>query len=290
MGLCFANSRIYYNLIGFCICVPTCFIQNVKNFRWFAIGAMAAILGSVVAITINEIGTISKNGINTTAQTWNFWKFPEYFGVICYAVEGVGTIMPIRSQMKHRKSFKPMFMYTMYGICVLLLAFGVLGVLCFGSSIKDIVFLNFPNTEVVIFVLMMVYGLGLILTFPVYINVTCGIIFRVKSLQKCFLEHEKAYWYCCIARLVNILLIFGISISGLKLLDLLNFSGSFCNSYLAIIMPSFLYMAYRKDSLGKWSKVALWIYMIVVCSCTLVSVYSSIRDVIVGSHHTHIHE
>jgi len=138
---------------------------------------------------------------------------------------------------------------------------------------------------------MMIYGLGLILTFPVYINVTCSIIFKIsQKTEKCFLEHPKSYWYCCTARLINILLIFGISISGLKLLDLLNFSGSFCNSYLAIVMPSCLYMVYYKSTIGTGKKVLLWFYMVIVCCCTLVSVYSSIRDMIVGSHHKHIHE
>ena len=219
MGLCFEHSRIYYNLIGLCICLPTCFIHDIKNFKWMAMGAMAAILTSVIAISVYEIKHISENGINTTTVDWNIERFPEYFGVVCFSVEGVGTIIPIRSQMKHRKQFRPMFLSTMYGIGLVLIVFGVLGVFCFGSDIKDIVFLNFPKTETFIFSLMMAYGLGCILTFPVYINVTCNIIFRVKKFQNCFLNHEKSYWYCCILRLATILCVFAISISGLKILD-----------------------------------------------------------------------
>ena len=116
MGLCFENSRVYYNLIGLAICLPICFIQNIKNFKWLAMGAMAAILTSVIAISVYEIKHISENGINKTAVDWNLKRFPEYFGVACFTVEGIITILPIRSQMRHRKQFRPMFLFTIIGI------------------------------------------------------------------------------------------------------------------------------------------------------------------------------
>lgn len=94
---------------------------------------------------------------------------------MCFAIEGVGTIMPIRNSMRNRNAFRPMFLGTLIGICTLLMVFGIMGTLAFGEHIKDIVFLNFPKTEPFFFGLQMLYGVSCILTFPIYVNVSCNI-------------------------------------------------------------------------------------------------------------------
>lgn len=113
--------------------------------------------------------------MSPSVHVWNWSMFPQYFGVMCFTVEGVGTILPIRANMQARKSFRPMFLGTFLVICLLLISFGLLGSFCFGEELKDIVFLNFKKKDTFIFVLQLIYGLGCMLTFPIYINVTCSI-------------------------------------------------------------------------------------------------------------------
>lgn len=127
--------------------------------------------------------------------------------------------MPVRSTMKNRKHFRPMFLTTLAGIALILFVFGVLGCLCFGAEIKDIVFLNFPKTEIFVFCLQMIYGVGCILTFPIYINVAASIIFKIEKFKGCFIENAKAYWYCSSLRIGIILFVYAISMSGLNILD-----------------------------------------------------------------------
>lgn len=127
LGLCFANSRLWLNLGGFFLCIPTIFISKIDNFKYLATGALAVILVSVLSILGYELSYVGANGIHENATTTNAFRFPEYFGVMCFAIEGVGTIMPIRNSMKHRKQFRPMFLWTLIGICSLLLAFGIFG-------------------------------------------------------------------------------------------------------------------------------------------------------------------
>ena len=131
--------------------------------------------------------------MSETVKVWEWKNFPQYFGVMCFTVEGVGTILPVRSSMQNRVSFRPMFLYTFLGICIMLITFGTLGSFAFGSDLKDIVFLNFPKKNMAIFILQMIYGFGCILTFPIYINVTCGIFFRMKELKFGFEDHKRAY-------------------------------------------------------------------------------------------------
>lgn len=287
LGFCFANARLWLNLLGLIICLPTIFIHNINNFKYLATGALAVILFSVVAIIAFETSFISENGISQTAQTANMWRFPEFFGVMCFAIEGVGTIMPVRNVMKNRQHFRPMFLMSLGTVCVLLLAFGILGAMTFGGNTKDIVFLNFPKTQMFFFTLQMVYGLSCIITFPIYVNVACSIIFRIDKLKGWFMEHPRAYWHCTFLRLVTILMLFAISISGIRILDLLNFSGALCNAYLAIIMPIMLYMTYFKDKIKKWQRTLFWIFIAVGCSLTLLSVVVSVKDMAVQHHPKH---
>merc|ERR1712196_96351 len=98
-----------------------------------------------------------------------------------------------------------MFNYTFLAICIMLITLGTLSTFAFGSGLQDIVFLNFSKDSIVIFILEMIYGTGCILTFPIYINVTCDILFRLKEFEKAFKTHSKAYWLRCTLRLVIIL-------------------------------------------------------------------------------------
>jgi proton-coupled amino acid transporter len=245
------------------------------------------ILFSVISIIVFEFNFIGENGVSTTAQGSNMWRFPEFFGVMCFAIEGVGTIMPVRNVMKNRDHFRPMFIMSLGSVCILLLAFGLLGCMTFGSDVKDIVFLNFPKSQLFFFILQMVYGLSCIITFPIYVNVACSIIFRIEVLKKWFIDNPRAYWNCTILRLVTIMMLFAISISGIRILDLLNFSGALCNAYLAIIMPVMLYMAYFKDKIKKWQRVCFWAFIIVGVSMTMLSVVVSVKDMASAKHPKH---
>lgn len=287
LGFCFANARLWLNLFGLIICLPTIFIHNINNFKYLATGALAVILFSVISIIVFEANFLGENGIAATAQGANMWRFPEFFGVMCFAIEGVGTIMPVRNVMKNRDAFRPMFIFSLGTVCVLLLVFGLLGCMTFGANVKDIVFLNFPKTQLFFFILQMVYGLSCIITFPIYVNVACSIIFRIENLKKWFIDHPKAYWNCTLLRLATILALFAISISGIRILDLLNFSGALCNAYLAIIMPVMLYMAYFKDKIKKWQRVLFWIFIGVGVSMTMLSVVVSVKDMATFKHPKH---
>lgn len=287
LGWCFDNARLWINLAGFILCLPTIFISNIDKFKYLAFGALCVILVSVISIIGFEIDFISGMGIHSHATSMNVWRFPEYFGVMCFAIEGVGTIMPIRNSMKHRETFRPMFLWTLIGICGLLLIFGVLGCFTFGSGVKDIVFLNFPKTQPYFFALQMLYGLSCIITFPIYVNVSCSILFRINGMKKFFVDSPKAYWNGTGMRLITIVLLFTISISGIRILDLLNFSGALCNAYLAMIMPILLYMTWFGAKLNKCQKMAFWAYIIIGTALTAVSVVCSVKDMVSHKHPKH---
>jgi hypothetical protein len=218
-------------------------------------------IGTFNAIKISSDGIDPDNKV--TAYNWA--EFPDFFGFVCYSIEGIGTIIPVRNTMKDRLVYRSVFILMMAIIGCLCLALGVLGCLCSGKSIKDVIFFNFPSSETFFFTLQMVYGLSLILTFPIYVYVCSRIIFRIKSFREKFETTENEYWNCTVVRSLTTFAILGLSASGVDILDLFMFGGAFCNSYLAKILPCLLYMRWfgiGENKLGRWTKYLLWGYIV----------------------------
>jgi amino acid permease len=44
LGFCPENSRLWINLLGLCLCLPICFIRNLKLFKYLAVLALYVII------------------------------------------------------------------------------------------------------------------------------------------------------------------------------------------------------------------------------------------------------
>jgi proton-coupled amino acid transporter len=52
---------------------------------------------------------IGKHGVSDD-YTWANWaKFPEFFGIACFSLEGIGLIFPIRGSLQKPSNYKKMF-------------------------------------------------------------------------------------------------------------------------------------------------------------------------------------
>ena len=282
MGGSLCGHKFIINLIGLIICLPTALIHDMKYFKYLATICICFIFSAIFVISFWNIREISLNGVDPNFVKWNWLYWPEFFGVVLFSLEGVGTLMPIRATMKHRKHFRPMFGISLSFIVVLLLVFGVICEQSLGLGVKDIVFMNFPETMTFIYVLQILYAFGCVITFPMYVNVVASIIFQMKGLRNQFKGNHR-YRNCSILRAFLIVLLFGLSMSGINIIDLLGLTGSLCNAYLAIILPNLLFVRHfeKKGTLTKGKNCICWVYIIVGTTFCFVSVGFSIKDMIV---------
>jgi hypothetical protein len=186
------------------VVIPTCFIHNFKAFKFLATGALAVMLVAIISILYYDINHLATEGIDSSVNQFDWLKWPEFFGVTCFAVEGVPCIIPIRASLKRRDKFRSLFYGVMGLSAILLITFGILGCWTYGNGIKSIIFLNFPATQTYYFSLQMMYGFCCIMTFPMYVNVSCSIIFNISKFKSFFLESKNSYWNCTLLRFCTI--------------------------------------------------------------------------------------
>jgi len=285
LGANFDNMRLWYNLAGFVLVFPTCFIHNFKAFKYLATGALAVMLVAIFSILYYDVQHLVDFGVASTANTFDWLKFPEFFGVTCFAVEGVPCIIPIRASLKRRDKFRGLFYGVMGTSAILLISFGVLGCLTFGSDIQAIIFTNFPASQAYYFSLQMMYGFCCIMTFPMYVNVSCSIIFNISAFKSVFLDSKHSYWWCTLLRFCTILALFIISATNLNITDILHFSGAVCNCYLAIIMPCLMFMKWYGSEVSTCKKIGLWSFIVLGSAFTALSMFSSIWSITHRQYH-----
>lgn len=285
LGANFDHMRLWYNLFGFMIVAPTAFIHNFKAFKFLATGALGVMLVAIISILYYDINHLSIHGISPTANTFDWLKWPEFFGVTCFAVEGVPCIIPIRASLKRRDKFRTLFWGVMSISAFLLITFGLLGCLTFGAGIKSIIFLNFPSSQAYYFSLQMMYGFCCIMTFPMYVNVSCNIICNISAFKPAFIDHKHSYWWCTLLRFCTILALFVISATKLDITDILHFAGAVCNCYLAVIMPCLGYMKWFGSEVSTCKKIGLWSFIILGSGFTCLSVFSSVWSITHRQYH-----
>ena len=139
--------------------------------------------------------------------------------------------------MQYKNKFRKVFILTVSHLAIFIIIFGVTGYLRFGDVTKPIIFFAYPSEYVFLYLCQIFYALGCMLSFQIYVVVACMSIFRLESLKDIF-KGENGYYYGTLLRFFTVLILFGISMSGVSITDLMGISGAVFNSYLAIIMPN----------------------------------------------------
>lgn len=150
---------------------------------------------------------IHLQGVNHTATHFNWGKFPEFFGMACFSLEGIGLIFPIRGSLKNPTIFTKLFVIVASGAVLLYMIFGTITNFALGNSTETIVFHNFPKNYTVIFILQFAYALGIFTTFPLYIQACINTIKKI-SFLKCMYEGKKGDLMTTMSRAVLIMMIF----------------------------------------------------------------------------------
>lgn len=286
LGSSQCNNMTLINLIGLICCLPMAFIHNVAPFVYFGGACVCIILVSLTTISGFVINGISENGTSPDYTVNNFSKFPEFFGIACFSLEGIGLIFPIRGSLQKPRIFSRLFTIIAYFFTTIYILFGILCHIGLGSQTKEIVFFNFPKSFTSIYILQFAYALGIFVTFPVFTQTTVNIIRRIPSANKYF-EGQKEFKNSCVLRAGAIVFFFMVSMAGINILDMMDFAGAICNSYLSFILPILSYITYfsSKGLISKKSKIFHWALIIIGVTLSCVSVVFAVYDICVRQGH-----
>lgn len=106
-----------------------------------------AVLGITFYITLDH----HKLDIDHRHKFANWAELPGFFSIVIFAMEGVGTIMPIENNMKHPEKFlgwKGVLNGAMLVVVSLYTVIGYFGYMRFGDSVVGSITLNLPMDHV----------------------------------------------------------------------------------------------------------------------------------------------
>jgi len=265
--------------------LPSAFIKDVSIFVYFGGACVIIILVSLSVISGFMIQGIVHHGPAPNYTLTNWSKFPEFFGIACFSLEGIGLIFPIRGSLKEPKKFSFTFNMIAGFFTIVYIIFGIVCHVGLGSMTKEIIFHNFPKTFTSIYVLQFAYALGIFITFPVFTQTTVNIIKRIDCAKK-FFKGKRDYRNSCILRAVAIVGFFMVSMTGINILDLMDFAGAICNCYLSFVLPILAYICYfdSQKLLSKKSKIFHYALMFIGVALSIVSVVFALYDIFQKKH------
>ncbi|EGW08829.1 Proton-coupled amino acid transporter 3 [Cricetulus griseus] len=202
-------------------------VQNSQVLSIFSTLATITTLGSLALIFEYLIQEIPRHSSLPLVASWK--TFLLFFGTAIFTFEGVGMVLPLKSQMKSPQQFPAVLYLGMSFVIFLYICLGTLGYMKFGSDTQASITLNLPNCWLYQSVKVM-YSVGIFFTYALQFHVPAEIIIpyvisRVSENWALFVDLTVRTALVCVTYLV------------------ISLVGSVSSSALALIIPPLLEIA-----------------------------------------------
>jgi len=245
-------SRYWALVMALALVFPLVLFRDLRSLRWtsfFGCVVTAVAVGVVVAYEsarLNEYPTPETPKDPEYYFNSDILHWPRFFGIAVFAIEGITLILPLEQAMSNKEKFLP----TMYGamgcVTLLLMGFGIMGSLTFGSATKNMVTENLPD-NVYVTILNFLLLLALVVTFPIQLfpvtQLLDGCLLPPPASPGNYELHFSIRALLCvlIAHLAWLLPNFG---------DILAVVGGLSLYGIGVIFPCIIYMNTFKGGLG----------------------------------------
>ncbi|XP_038183980.1 proton-coupled amino acid transporter 3 [Arvicola amphibius] len=208
-------------------------VQNPQVLSVFSTLATITTLGSL-AVIFEYLIQIPRHSSLPLVASWK--TFLLFFGTAIFTFEGVGMVLPLKSQMKSPQQFPAVLYLGMSFVIFLYICLGTLGYMKFGSDTQPSITLNLPNCWLYQSVKLM-YSVGIFFTYALQFHVPAEIIIpyvisRVSENWTLFVDLTVRTALVCLTCFSAVLI---------PRLDLvISLVGSVSSSALALIIPPLL--------------------------------------------------
>ncbi|XP_055458831.1 proton-coupled amino acid transporter 3 [Psammomys obesus] len=212
-------------------------IQNPQVLYIFSTLATITTLGSLSLIFMYLIQELPRHSNLPLVAHWK--TFLLFFGTAIFTFEGVGMVLPLKSQMKSPQQFPAVLYVGMSCVIFLYICLGTLGYMKFGSNTQASITLNLPNCWLYQSVKLM-YSVGIFFTYALQFHIPAEIIVpfvvsRVSENWALFVDLTVRTALVCLTCFSAVLI---------PRLDLvISLVGSVSSSALALIIPPLLEIA-----------------------------------------------
>jgi len=280
------NIRLYILLLAIPL-VPLGIIRTLKYLVPFSALATAFIMFGL-AITLWYTLT-DLPPLETRHQFSSVKQLPLFFSTVLFAMEGIGTVLPIENSMKNPEHFLgcPGVLNIAMTVVVCLYAFvGFCGYLKYGEETKGSVTLNLPYDLLGESVKILV-ALSILFTYGLQFTVPSEIVWKKISHKIQEVNHDKCYY------IMRALMILGTVLIAIALPDLepfISLVGAICFSILGLLCPAVIEIVTFWEEPRYWGFLRwrlLKNYLLCVLSVfALVSgTYASVRQIVDAYRH-----
>ncbi|XP_075212048.1 proton-coupled amino acid transporter-like protein pathetic [Lycorma delicatula] len=278
------DLRIYILLLTIPL-LPLGIIRTLKYLVPFsAIATVFVMFGLALTLyyTFTDIPDITTRDYIATPL-----RIPIFFSTVLFAMEGIGTVLPIENSMKHPEKFLgcPGVLNTAMTVVVALYAtVGFFGYLRFGEKTYASVTLNLPN-EVFGETVKILVALSVLLTYGLQFTVPSEIVWKRLGPKLSEDKQEIGYY------IMRGIMILGTVASGVALPSMppfISLIGAICFSLLGLFIPSLLeIITFYEDGYGRFQwRFIKNVILIFISIFSLVSgSYASVLEIIAFYQH-----
>lgn len=190
-------------------------------------------------------------------------KLPPFFGIVIFAMEAIGVVMPLENSMKTPQNFVGIcgvLNRGMGGVTMVYILLGFLGYMKYGNEALGSITLNLPIEETAAQIVKLLIALAVYCTFGLQFYVCLEIGWN--AIKDKFTKRPMIVNYVMRTCLVTAAVLLAVAVPTIG--PFVGLLGAFCFSILGLLIPIFIEMVtYWDQGFGKYNWVI--IKNIIVC-------------------------
>ena len=161
-----SQNDLAIHLIAFLLSIPFSLVSKIGIFVATSLISTFFIITCVFSVSTYSAIKFMEDGKSNSTHMARLQYFGEFFGVVCFSIEGIGLMLPIRSSLKNRDNFRKLF----NGVCIAIISIyfisGSAGALAYGDHASSIILFNFGKNYPFIYPQSLLYAIGIFVSFP----------------------------------------------------------------------------------------------------------------------------
>lgn len=274
-----SNVRLYLLML----LLPLILLGWVPNLKYLAPFSTVAnvFMGVGLLITFYYI-TQDLPPITDRPMHISFMALPQTFGIVIFAMEAIGVVMPLENSMSTPRHFLGLcgvLNQGMSGVALVYILLGFLGYVKYGSEAKGSITLNLPVDEIPAQIVLVLIGLAVFFTFGLCLFVCVEIGWSF--IKDKFTKRPTLINYMMRTILVTASVLLAVAVP--KIGPFVGIIGAFFFSILGLLLPVFIEFAtFWEQGFGKFNWV-VWKNVIVIafgCMALWFGTKASIDEII----------
>lgn len=279
----YTGSSVDVRVVIAMLLVPLILLSWVPNLKYLAPFSSVAnvFMGVGLLITFyyltQDMPPISDRQLHTSLLT-----LPPFFGIVIFAMEAIGVVMPLENSMKTPQHFIGIcgvLNQGMSGVTLVYILLGFLGYVKYGDKALGSITLNLPIEKIPAQIVKILIALAVFCTFGLQFYVCLEIGWD--SIKSKFTKRPLFVNYMMRTILVTSAVLLAVAVPTIG--PFVGILGAFCFSILGLIVPVFIEMVtYWEQGFGRFNWI-IWKNVIIVafgCLALYFGSKSSIEDIV----------